>query len=123
MKQEHRMTFTFDALIDQIIEGRKTATVERIEEQGYLDEWDTGLGIGYVYIVHDSQRIPRCRIRVIKLELCRWDDIPEWLWRGETNQNAEEFRVDHLDYFDHPDDGFAFIGVLFELVEVLGPSD
>ena len=37
MTTEHRITFTSDHLIDQIIEGRKTATVERIEEQGYLD--------------------------------------------------------------------------------------
>ena len=120
---EHRMTFTFDRLIDQIIEGRKTATVERIEEQGYLDEWDTGLGIGYVYTVHDSERAPRCRIKVVRLELCRWDAIPEWLWRGEANQNADEFRDDHVDYFGNPGPGFEFVGVEFQLVEVLGGAE
>ncbi|WOO43324.1 ASCH domain-containing protein [Rubellicoccus peritrichatus] len=119
MAKKHRMTFTFDRLIDQIIEGRKTATVESIEDQGYLDEWDTELGIGYVYTVHDSKRRPRCRIKVVKLELCRWEAIPEWLWRGETNSNADEFREDHLDYFDNPRKGFEFVGVEFELVEVL----
>ncbi|MEM9251271.1 MAG: hypothetical protein AAGB29_02880 [Planctomycetota bacterium] len=118
MPQEHRMTFTSDHLINQIIEKRKTATVERIEEQGYLDEWDTGLGVGYVYTVHDSQRVPRCRIRVIRLQLCRWDDIPDWLWQGETNTNADEFREDHVDYFSDPGNDFEFIGVEFELVEI-----
>ncbi|WP_309386838.1 ASCH domain-containing protein [Cerasicoccus frondis] len=113
------MSFTFDRLIDQIIEGRKTATTEIIEEQGYLDEWDTGLGIGYIYTVYDSQRVPRCKIKVLKAELCRWNDIPEWLWRGETNDNAEEFHEDHWEFFNEPDDDYEFIGVEFELVEIL----
>ncbi len=113
------MTFTFDRLIDQIIDGRKTATADRIEEQGYLDEWDTGLGIGFIYTVHDSNRVPRCRIKVVRLELCKWESIPEWLWKGETNQSAEEFREDHIEYFGGPDTGFEFVGIEFELVEVL----
>jgi len=121
--EEHRMTFTIDRLIDQIVEGRKTATVERIEEQGYLDEWDTGLGIGYIYTVHDSNRVPKCKIKVVRLELCRWEAIPDWLWKGETNQNAEEFRENHIDYFDGPDSGFEFVGVEFELVEVISKAE
>ena len=112
------MSFVSDHLIEQIIEGRKTATVERIEEQGYLDEWDTGLGIGHIYAVHDSRRVPRCTISILRLELCRWEEIPEWLWRGETNVSADEFRNDHLDYFENPKAGFEFVGIEFKLISV-----
>lgn len=123
MDKEHRMTFVSDRLIDQIIEGIKTATVERIDEQGYLNEWDTGLGIGYVYTVHDSKRVPKCKIRILRLELCQWRDIPDWLWKGETNDNADEFREDHLGYFDNPSDSFEFVGIEFELTDVMNKTE
>ncbi len=119
---EKRASFTFDRLIDQIIEKRKTATADRIEEQGYIDEWDTGLDVGEILTVYDSNKIARCKIRILKNELCKWSDIPEWLWRGETNDCAEEFREDHVDFFDNPDDDFEFIGTQFELTEVINPQ-
>lgn len=37
------MSFTSDHLIDQIIEGRKTASVEWLDKQGELNEWDSDL--------------------------------------------------------------------------------
>lgn len=114
---EKRMSFTSDHLIDQIIEGRKTASVEWLDQQDELDEWDSELRVGDVYTVCDSQRQPRCRIRVTSLRLCQWDSIPEWLWRGETNTNADEFREDHVDYFNDPEDEFEFVGYEFELVD------
>jgi len=115
----NRMSFTSDHLIDQIIRGEKTASAETIEDQGELDEWDSALGVGIIYVVCDSKRTPRCRIKVNRIELCRWDDIPEWLWRGETNHCAQEFRDDHDEFFDHPAEGFEFVGYRFECVEVL----
>ena len=51
------------------------------------------------------------------MELCRWDSIPERLWRGETNTSADEFRADHVDYFSDPDGGFEFVAYYFELAE------
>ena len=97
------------------MEGRKTASAEWMQKQGELDEWDSALEVGSVYTVCDSQRIPRCTIRITSIRLCRWDRIPEWLWKGETNDNPEEFRVDHVQYFDDPQDDFEFIGFEFEL--------
>lgn len=119
-QSEKRMSFTMDRLIDQIIEGRKTASAEWLHEQGELDEWDSELRVGDVYTVCDSNRTPRCRIRVTSIRLCRWDAIPEWLFRGETNDNAQEFRDDHVDYFNDPQDEFEFVGYEFELIEAIG---
>ncbi len=118
-ENENRMSFTFDRLIDQIIDGRKTASAERVEDQGELDEWDSALRVGDTYTVCDSKRIPRCKIRVTSIRLCRWDSIPEWLWKGETEESADEFREDHIELFDTPEDDFEFIGYEFELIEVL----
>lgn len=119
MNDTKRMSFTDDSLITQIIDGRKTASVEWLHLQGELDEWDSPLQVGDVYTVCDSQRIPRCRIRVTSLRLVRWDSIPEWLWRGETNINADEFRTDHIPYFNNPAGDFEFAGYEFELIEAL----
>lgn len=113
------MSFTSDHLIDQIIDGRKTASAEWMQKQGRLDEWDTALKVGSVYAVCDSQRIPRCMIRVTSIRLCQWHSIPEWLWRGETNGAAEEFQADHVQFFDNPGHDFEFVGYKFELVSVL----
>jgi len=67
--------------------------------------------------VYDSARIRRATIRVTGMELCRWDAIPERLWRGETNASADEFREDHLEFFDHPGPDFEFVAYYFHLVE------
>lgn len=115
--KENRMSFPSDHLIDQIIEGRKTASVEWLEKQGELDEWDSALKVGAVYTVCDSNRIPRCKIRVVAMELCRWDKILERLWKGEFNSCADEFRKDHIEFFNGPEDDFEFLAYYFELTE------
>lgn len=119
MTHPNRMSFTSDHLIDQIIEGRKTASTEWLHRQGEIDEWDSAIQVGAVYTVCDSQRVPRCTIRVTSIRLCQWHSIPEWLWRGETNATPEEFQADHIDYFENPGNDFEFIGYEFELVGVL----
>jgi len=48
------------------------------------------------------------------MELCRWDSIPERLWKGETNQSAEEFMKDHEEYFVNPSPAFEFVAYYFE---------
>jgi len=120
MNTIRRMSFSFDRLIDQIIEGRKTASAEWMQRQGELDEWDSALEVGAVYTVCDSQRTARCTIRVTSIRLCRWGGIPEWLWRGETNSTPDEFRADHVEYFENPGNDFEFVGYEFELVDVIG---
>jgi len=116
--RRRRMQFESDDLVQQIVEGRKTASVARLGEVDVaLGEYDDPLAVGELYDVYDSNLIMRATIRVTAMELCRWDKIPERLWRGETNSNADEFRRDHLYYFSEPDDNFEFVAYYFELVE------
>ncbi|MCP4538695.1 MAG: hypothetical protein GY832_16295 [Chloroflexi bacterium] len=113
-----RIQFVSDNLVGQIIKGQKTASVAHLGEIDIdEDEYNSALTVGEYYDVYDSTLIKRCAIRIVAMELCRWDDIPERLWRGETNASADEFRADHLDYFDHPTDEFEFVAYYFELVE------
>ena len=112
-----RIEFVSDNLVQQIIEGRKTASVVELESVNIdEDEYNHALVVGHTYEVYDIIHNPRCVIRITGMELCRWDTIPERLWKGETNQSANEFRADHLEYFDYPDDDFEFIAYYFNLV-------
>jgi len=115
-KAHRRMQFVSDRLVEQVAAGRKTASVVRLGEVETGDgEYDDALVVGEVYDVYDSTLTSRATIRVIGMELCRWDAVPERLWRGETNASADEFREDHLDYFDHPDADFEFVAYYFQL--------
>ena len=122
MSGEHRMQWsTQPELIDQIIDGVKTATVTRLEWQNGYDEYSTALRVGEVYTVYDGERIARCRVRITALELARWGDIPERLWRrdpattGQTSLAA--FVGDHDEYFGHPGPDFEFLAVYFDRVD------
>lgn len=111
-----RIQFVSDRLVEQIIQGEKTASVVSLGEVDLdEDEYNHALVVGHYYEVYDSQLKPRCAIRITAMELCRWDNIPERLWRGETNTDADEFRADHVEYFDDPSDDFEFVAYYFEL--------
>jgi uncharacterized protein YhfF len=117
-----RIQFVSDDLVKQIVEGRKTASVVPLGEVDLKeDEYNDALVVGEHYDVHDSTLTRRATIRIVAMDLCRWDSIPERLWRGETNGSAAEFRKDHADYFGNPTDDFEFVAYYFELVED-GPS-
>jgi uncharacterized protein YhfF len=112
-----KMQFVSDALVQQIIEGRKTASVATLDEVDQKeDEYNDPLVVGKYYDVYDRKLESRVTIRIVGMELCRWDSIPERLWRGETNTNPDGFRSDHLDYFENPGDDFEFIAYYFEKV-------
>jgi len=112
-----KIQFVSDRLVEQIIDGRKTASVDSLGTfETAEDEYNDALVVGEYYGVYDSALVKRCVIRLVAMELCRWNNIPERLWRGETNDNADEFRRDHLDYFDNPPDDFEFVAYYFELV-------
>jgi len=107
--------FVSDNLVQQIIDGRKTASVVDLGDVDVSDgDYDDPLVVGETYDVYDSSLVVRATIRILGMELCRWEDIPERLWRGETNTSAEEFRQDHLDYFESPGPGFEFVAYYFE---------
>jgi uncharacterized protein YhfF len=113
-----RIQFVSDRLVAQIIAGKKTASVSGLGEfETAEDEYNSALVVGDYYHVYDSALKVRCTIRIVAMELCRWDNIPERLWRGETNISADEFREDHRDYFENPPDDFEFVAYYFELVE------
>jgi uncharacterized protein YhfF len=115
--QHRRIQFVSDALVQQIVDGRKTASVVRLGEVDAADgDYDDPLVVGEIYDVYDSTLAVRAAIRITAMELCRWDAIPERLWRGETNSNAGEFCTDHADYFGNPQPDFEFVAYYFELV-------
>ncbi len=112
-----RIEFVSDRLVEQIIDGRKTASVVLLDEVDVdEDEYNHALVVGHYYEVYDSTRNPRCVIRITGMELCRWDDVPERLWMGEINEDADGFRADHIDYFDNPLDDYEFIAYYFQHV-------
>ena len=114
---KRRIQFVSDALVQQIVEGRKTASVVHLSEVDVADgDYDDPLVVGETYDVYDSALEVRAAIRIVAMELCGWDDIPERLWRGETNTSADEFRRDHQDYFADPEPNFEFVAYYFELV-------
>ena len=115
---KHRMQWLDRRLIEQIIDGRKTATVRRVEESAGIDDYNTALHVGAVYQVFDAERQPRVAIRLTAIELARWGNLPEALWQrdpavsGEVSEAA--FRADHVDYFAHPSDDFEFLALYFD---------
>lgn len=113
-----KIQFVSDNLVQQIIEGKKTASVAEIEEIDVAgDEYNDALVVGRYYDVYDSALVKRAIIRIVGMELCRWDSIPERLWRGEANVNADEFREDHKEYFNKPGPEFEFVAYYFTLVD------
>jgi len=112
-----KIQFVSDKLVQQIIEGRKTASVAEIVEIAVAeDEYNDALIVGRSYDVYDSALIKRATIRIVGMELCRWDNIPERLWLGEANVDADEFKEDHKEYFKNPAPDFEFIAYYFILV-------
>jgi uncharacterized protein YhfF len=104
---------------EQIIEQKKTASVAHLENLDRdEDEYNHALVVGEFYDIYDSKLVKKCTIRIIGIELCLWNDIPERLWRGETNKNADEFREDHTEYFNYPSDDFKFAAYYFQLIRV-----
>lgn len=114
-----RMQFVSDHLVEQIIEKKKTASVAYLENLDQdEDEYNHALVVGEFYDVYDSELVKRCTIRITSIELCQWNNIPERLWRGETNKNANEFREDHKEYFNYPSDSFEFAAYYFQLTKI-----
>ncbi len=120
--RRRRIQFVSDALVQQIADGIKAASVVCLGEVDISDgDYDDPLVVGEYYDVYDSALTVQATIRVVAMELCRWDAIPERLWRGEGNVDANEFKADHVDFFHNPDDDFEFIAYYFEKVNL--PTD
>ena len=95
----------------------KTTSVVDLGDVDIADgDYDDPLVVGEVYDVYGSALTVRAAIRIVAMELCRWDAIPERLWRGEGNVDAEEFKADHVDYFGDPNDDDKVIAEDLEFV-------
>ena len=76
-----RIQFVSDNLVEQIVKGQKTASVVNLHEVDVdEDEYNNALVVGKYYDVYDSMLRKRCTIRIVAMELCRWDAISERLW-------------------------------------------
>jgi uncharacterized protein YhfF len=111
-----------DSLVRDVIAGRKTVTADTVEDyaKGYGELGDGGYAAGDIIDVFDLRGRPRCTIRATKVEVIRFGEIPEAVWRGETFASAEEFREVHVRCLPHLDlhDGFEFVALHFELIHV-----
>lgn len=111
-----------DSLVLNVIAGRKTVTADTVEDyyKGYGELGDGGYAAGDLIDVHDLRGRPRCTIRATEVRIIRFGDIPEDVWRGEAFSSADEFREVHIRCLPHLDlhDGFEFVTLHFELVEV-----
>ncbi len=113
-----RIEFVSDRLVQQIIDGMKTASVVSLDMVDVdEDEYNHALVVGSFYEVYDGERKPRCVIRISGMELCQWGNIPEKVWVGENNVDADEFKAHHLEYFNNPDDDYEFVAYYFHLVD------
>ncbi|MDL2357586.1 MAG: ASCH domain-containing protein, partial [Pseudomonadota bacterium] len=106
-----------------VIEGRKTVTADTVENyyQPYGEYGDGSYAAGDLIEVYDLQHRLRCIIRATKVQIIKFGDIPEEVWRGETFDSAAAFRDCHvrcLPQYDLHDD-VEFVTLHFELVEVV----
>jgi uncharacterized protein YhfF len=113
-----RLTFPYDRLLDQVLDGRKTASVLRPGERNYgTDPRDAEVRVGGEYDACDTRGDVRCRIRVTDMRELRWGEpIPEALWRAEACASEEEFRRDHLEWFARPSPEYTFRAFWFERI-------
>ena len=123
MNRENRIRWSNSTLVQQIIDGKKTATAWPIESGLGVDEYNTPIHVGLIYTIYDGETKPRCRVKITAVELARWGDIPERLWREDPafsgEVSLEAFIRDHYDFFGRPDDDFEFLAIYFKCVEVL----
>lgn len=116
-----RLTFPYDWLLDQVLDGRKTASVLRPGERNYgTDPRDAEVRVGGEYDACDTRGDVRCRIRVTEMRELRWGEpIPEALWRAEACASEEEFRRDHLEWFARPSPEYTFRAFWFERISAV----
>lgn len=113
-----------DSLVRAVIGGHKTVTADTVADyyKGYGELGDGGYVAGDLIDVHDLKGRLRCTIRAREVRVITFGDIPEDVWRGETFASAQEFRDVHVRCLPHLElhDGFEFVTLHFELVDVAG---
>lgn len=111
-----------DHLVQEILDGKKTATVCKADEyhlpEGEYD--DGGWEVGDLVEVYDLREQLRCIIKITDVYRVRFGEIPERLWKAEACKSAEHFREAHRRCWPHYDltDDFEMMATHFELVEI-----
>jgi uncharacterized protein YhfF len=110
-----------DSLVQEVLDGTKTATVCKADEyhlpEGEYDDGDWWPGD--LVEVYDLKGRRRCTIRITDVYKVPFGDIPERLWRAEVCRSAEHFREAHRTCWPEYDltDHFEMMATHFELVE------
>lgn len=130
MNRLKRLTFwgadeNDDSLPLAVIAGRKTVTADTAQDyyKPYSDYGDGSYETGDLIEVYDLKKRLRCLIRATKVQIIRFAEIPEPVWRGEGFTSAREFQEVHircLPQYELHDD-FQFVALHFDLVEVIAP--
>jgi uncharacterized protein YhfF len=130
MKRRKRLTFwgaheDDDSLPRAVIAGEKTVTADTIQDyyKPYGEYGDGSYEAGDIIEVYDLRQRLRCLIRATRVQVIRFGDIPEAVWRGEGFGSAREFQQVHIDCLPQYDlhGGFEFVALHFELAEVIRP--
>ena len=110
-----------DFLLQQVIDGSKTATT------GLARDWhvpngdydDGGYVAGDTVEVYDLRGRLRCLIRITEVYETTFGSVPEKLWKGEVCTSAEDFRHGHRACWSNEilTDDTPVIGCHFELVK------
>jgi uncharacterized protein YhfF len=114
-----------DSLPRAVIEGRKTVTADTVDDyyKPYGEYGDGSYEAGDLIEVYDLKQRLRCLIRATNVQVIRFGQIPEEVWRGENMSSAREFQEIHiacLPQYDLHDD-FEFVTLHFELAETILP--
>jgi len=115
-----------DELIQQIIDGKKTATCAPKSSYSPAELQETYDLIGKVCTVIDKQGTPRCNVRHLEVFETTFGNPDPRLVKGEGDEDdTEKFKNDHVTAWDGMEsegvlltDETVLIVEMFELVEV-----
>jgi len=62
---------------------------------------DADFQIGDIADLHDNAGAVHARLRIAEVYDCRFDAIPEKLWRAEAEPSAQAFRASHIAGWPH----------------------
>ncbi len=90
-------------LIAQVRDGSKTATARPKSSWGVpRNAWDdAAYAPGDLVDLYDNSGAVHARLRITDVYDCRFDAIPERLWRAEAEASAQAFRDAHVRGWPH----------------------
>lgn len=107
-------------LIAQVLDGSKTATARPKSSWGVPRNSydDAAFAVGDVADLYDNAGVVHARIRITDVYDCRFDAIPDKLWREEAEASADAFRQSHIKGWPHLtlSDDFVLTAIHFAVV-------